>query len=92
MAHSVEPLDMSDMKDCVGALIVQAAPEYAMKHGACKINESVSEPTSMLRGLSIVHCSLTTHTACRERYLVSLTWAQKTWSNPGPNPMEPVTW
>ena len=39
-----EPLDMSGMVDCVGALTVQTTPQYAMKHGACKISDCVSEP------------------------------------------------
>ena len=39
----IEPLDMSDMKDCVCALTVKTTPQYAMKHGACKISESVSK-------------------------------------------------
>lgn len=39
--YVLEPLDMSGMENSVGALTVEAAPEHAMKHGACKINESV---------------------------------------------------
>ena len=31
------------MKDCVCALTVKTTPQYAMKHGACKISESVSK-------------------------------------------------
>ena len=42
---TAEPLDMSEMVDCVCALTVQTTPQYAMKHGACKISDSVSEPT-----------------------------------------------
>jgi fucokinase len=38
--HPIKPLDMSDMKDCVCALTVKTTPQYAMKHGACKISES----------------------------------------------------
>ena len=33
---------MSEMLDCVCVLTVQTMPQYAMKHGACKISESVS--------------------------------------------------
>ena len=43
MSNPIEPLDMSDMKNCVGALTVEATLEHAMKHGACKISESVSK-------------------------------------------------
>lgn len=46
----VEPLDMSGQEDCVGALTVKTSPEYAMKHGACKINEKVRERREEGRG------------------------------------------
>ena len=43
-----EPLDMTDLKDCVGVLTVQAMPEYAMNHGACRINENVREHSGVM--------------------------------------------
>ena len=43
MHTMTEPLDMSEMEDCVCVLTVKTTPKYAMKHGACKISDNVSE-------------------------------------------------
>ena len=57
--YILEPLDMSGMENSVGALTVEAAPKHAMKHGACKINKSVSNPTQIHKLLkSGVYCPI----------------------------------
>lgn len=40
--NNAEPLDMLDVKDCVVAFTVKTTPQYAMKHGACKISDTVN--------------------------------------------------
>ena len=85
-----EPLDMSEMRDSVCVLTVRATPQYAMKHGACKISESVSEvypaPTHPRTNHNWGDCYY------RERCPGYLTWDQRRWSSPGPSQTAPVTW
>lgn len=69
--HTLEPLDMSGMENSVGALTVEAAPEHAMKHGACKINESVSNPTKTTTVL-VGYCPITAYlNAGRDSWYIS---------------------